>query len=133
MTTPIYLFDGHCVLCSRGVQWVLKHEKTPDMQFVAILSGEGRKLAKAHDINPETPESFLFISNARTYEKSDAVIALARHVGGIGKMALIGKILPRPLRDWFYGLVAKNRYKIFGRTEACYAPSPENRDRFVLT
>lgn len=133
MTAPIYIFDGHCVLCSRGVQWVLKHERNPDMRFVAILSGEGRELAEANGIDPEIPQSFLFIKSGEIYRSSDAVIALARHVGGIGKMAIIGKILPRPLRDWLYGLIARNRYRIFGRTEQCYVPSPENRARFVLT
>jgi len=133
MTAPIYLFDGHCVLCSRAVQYVLRHEKSPDMRFVAILSGEGRELAEANDINPEEPESFLIIHGDKVLRSSDAIIALGRYVGGIHKIVVIGKILPRPLRDWLYSLIAKNRYKVFGRTESCYVPTPENRDRFVLT
>lgn len=133
MTAPIYLFDGHCALCSRAVRYVLRHETTPDMRFVAILSEEGRALAKANDIDPEEPESFLIIQGDDVLRSSDAIIALGRYVGGIHKIAIIGKILPRPIRDWLYGLIAKNRYKFFGRTEACYVPTPENRDRFVLS
>jgi len=121
------------VLCSRGVRYVLRFEKSPDTRFVAILSEEGRKLAEAHGIDPENPQSFLFIKNGTAHDASDGVIALARHVGGFSKMAIIGKIIPKPIRDWFYYRVAKNRYKIFGRTESCYLPTPENRDRFVLT
>ena len=133
MTAPIYLFDGHCVLCSRAVQYVLRHERSPTMRFIAISSAEGRAIAAANDIDPDKPESFLVIEGRGVSRSSDAILVLARYIGGIHQVALIGKILPRPLRDWLYSLVAKNRYKIFGRTETCYVPSPENRHRFVLT
>lgn len=133
MTAPIYLFDGHCVLCSRAVQYVLRHEKSPDMRFIAITSAEGRELAAANEIDPDNPESFLIIKDDVVSRSSDALIVLARYIGGVHKMAVIGKILPRALRDWLYSLIAKNRYKIFGQTESCYVPAPENRHRFVLT
>jgi len=133
MTAPIYLFDGHCVLCSRAVHYVLHHETSPDMRFIAITSAEGRTLAAANDIDPDNPESFLIIEEDKILRSSDAIIALGRYVGGLHKIVVIGKILPRPIRDGLYSLIAKNRYKIFGRTESCYVPTPENRDRFVLT
>ena len=103
------------------------------MRFVAILSKEGRALAAANDIDPEEPESFLIIQEDEVLHASDAIIALGCYVGGIHKIAITGKILPRSIRDWLYSLIAKNRYKVFGRTETCYVPPPENRDRFVLT
>lgn len=133
MTTPTFLFDGHCLLCSRGVNYVLRHEKSPETRFVAILSGEGRALAATHDIDAENPQSFLWIESGKALPASDGVLALLRHVGGPASILRIGKILPRPLRDWMYYAVAKRRYKIFGRTESCYLPTPENRNRFVLT
>ena len=61
MTAPIYLFDGHCVLCSRAVRYVLRHEKSPDIRFVAIQSGEGRTLAVKNDVDPDVPHTFLFV------------------------------------------------------------------------
>ena len=130
---PTFLFDGHCVLCSRGVQYVLKHEKSADTRFVAILSKEGRTLAAQHDIDPENPQSFLWIENGKALAASNGALALLRHVGGPAKIFRLGKALPRPLRDWMYYAVAKRRYKLFGRTESCYVPTPENRHRFVLT
>jgi len=133
MTTPIFLFDGHCVLCSRGVHYVLKHETPPETRFVAILSEQGRKLAAAHAIDPENPQSFLWIEGDKALPASDGVLALLRHVGGPASIFRLGKILPRVLRDSMYYAVAKRRYKVFGRTEACYVPTPENRCRFVLT
>lgn len=133
MTKPIYLFDGHCVLCSRAVHYVLQHEKSPDMRFVAILSRAGREFAETNGINPDEPESFLILKDNKVYYSSDAIIVLAQYIGGVHKLAVLGKILPRPLRDWLYGRIARNRYKIFGKTEQCYVPSPDNRHRFVLT
>ncbi len=133
MTPPTYLFDGHCVLCSRAVQYILRHETTPEMRFVAITSAEGRELAQANDIDPDNPESFLIIEDDVVHRSSDALIVLARYIGGVHRIAVIGKILPRPIRDWLYSLIAKNRYKVFGQTESCYVPAPENRHRFILS
>jgi len=133
MTNPIYLFDGHCVLCSRAVHYVLRYEKAPEVRFVAIKSTEGRKLAAESDVDPDKPHTFLFVHEGKIYDQSDAVIALAQFVGGPGKIVVIGKFLPRAVRDWFYARIALNRYKLFGRMEQCYLPTPENRDRFVLT
>lgn len=128
----IWLFDGHCVLCSRGVQYTLRHEKAPDILFVAIQSERGRALAQSHDLDPDDPTTFLFIENGVALEKSDAVIALSRHLRG--PMALIPsfRFLPKILRDATYGFVARNRYAIFGKTESCILPPPDQRDRFVL-
>ena len=130
MTAPTFLFDGHCVLCSRGVHYVLRYEKSPETRFVAILSKEGRALAATHDIDPENPRSFLWLEEGKALPASDGVLALLRHVGGPAKIFRLGKIMPRPVRDWMYYAVAKNRYKFFGRTETCYIPNPENRHRF---
>ena len=127
-----FLFDGNCVLCSRGVRYVLRYETHPNTRFVAILSEEGRELASRHGIDPENPKSFLWVEDNQPLAASDAVFALLRHVGGPAKILLIGKILPKSFRDWVYDRIAKNRYKIFGRTESCYVPSPENRERFVV-
>lgn len=128
----IYLFDGHCVLCSRGVGYVLKYEKSPDVRFVAIQSDEGRRLAERHGVDPDKPHTFLYIEGGVALERSDAVFALARKVGGPAKLATIFSFAPRAVRDFFYGCIAQNRYRLFGRTEACLVPSPEVRGRFTL-
>ena len=130
--SPIYVFDGHCVLCSKAVAYILKYESRPDTRFVAILSGEGRKLARAHNIDPENPASFLYVEGEAAYQSSDAVLAIIRNVGGPGRILRLGKILPKPVRDYLYRTMAQNRYRIFGRTDICYVPTPETRSRFVL-
>ena len=129
---PIWLFDGVCVLCSRGVQYTLKHEKAQTIRFIAIQSDDGRALAREHGVDPDDPETFLFIEKGRALPKSDGVIALAAHLGGPARTLRIGRILPKAVRDWLYDRVARNRYRLFGRRESCLIPDPESRHRFVL-
>ncbi|WP_299967768.1 thiol-disulfide oxidoreductase DCC family protein [uncultured Roseobacter sp.] len=129
---PIWLFDGQCVLCSSGVRYTLRHEKTSQIRFVAIQSNEGRTLADRHGIDPDDPATFLFIENGRALEKSDAVIAIARHLNGPARFGRLLRFIPRPLRDAAYTVIARNRYRIFGKTETCMVPHPDQRDRFVL-
>ena len=129
---PIYLFDGMCVFCSRGVGYVLKYEKEPDVRFVAIQSQEGRKLAIENDVDPEEPHTFIFVKSGEIYTLSTAVIRLARHVGGWARWFTWMEIVPRRVRDWLYLRIALNRYALFGKLEVCYVPPPDERHRFVL-
>lgn len=103
------------------------------MRFVAIQSGEGRALAVANNIDPDKPQSFLYIENDKIFQKSDAALALVKRVGGPGRFLYWARFVPRPLRDWVYGFVAKHRYRIFGKTDQCYVPGPNEKDRFVLS
>jgi len=131
---PVWLFDRDCVLCSGAVRYVLGHERaSPPIRFVAIRSGEGRTLAERHGIDPDNPETFLFVDGGRALAKSDGVIALARRLNGPARVLALGRFVPRWLRDPAYDLVARTRYRIFGRKENCIVPSPEERDRFVLS
>ena len=129
---PVYVFDGHCILCSRAVQYVLKHERSPDMRFVAIQSTEGREVAKNNQVDPDDPSTFLLVINDRVLKSSDALVALIRYAGGPARALLPFRFLPRRVRDWLYARIAKNRYRIFGETDTCFVPDPETRARFVL-
>lgn len=130
---PIYLFDGHCVLCSRAVNYILRHEREPNIHFVAITSQMGRDIARVHNIDPDNPTTFLFIENNEAFESSDAIFAFMKHLGGPSKYLGWLKVIPRPLRDFMYQRIANNRYRIFGKTEACLVPSAQARERFTLS
>jgi predicted DCC family thiol-disulfide oxidoreductase YuxK len=133
MTAAIFLFDGVCILCSRSVAFVLRHERAPVIRFVTIQSAEGRALASLHGIDPDNPESFLFIEDGNALPKSEGIAALAGHLRApwnvIGGLI---RILPRPVRNWFYDRIARNRYRVFGKREKCLIPAPEVRQRFAL-
>ena len=129
---PVWLYDGVCVLCSGGVHYTLRHERDHAIRFVAIQSGEGRMLALTHGIDPDDPESFLFIEDGKALGKSDGVLALVAHLGGPARLLLVGGVLPRSVRDWLYDRVARNRYRLFGQKTACEMSDPARRHRFSL-
>lgn len=128
----VWLFDGVCLLCSGAVRYTLRHEQEPNIRFVAIQSAEGRRLALEHGIDPNEPDTFLFIDNGKALTKSDGVLALVQHLKGPVRFAQIGRIVPRLWRDWLYDRIARNRYQLFGRSETCFLPDAGTRGRFVL-
>ena len=130
--TPIYLFDSECVLCSRAVDYCLKHDTKNEIRFVAIKSQQGRKIALDHDQDPDDPDTLLYFENGHLYRHSDAVYALIQHVGGPARFMLWTQIFPRPFRDWAYSLIANNRYRLFGKMDHCLVPDAKTRARFVL-
>ena len=129
---PVWLFDSVCVLCENSVQFALRYEKSSSIQFVSIQSEPGRIIAHQNDIDPDNPESFLFIENNQVFAKSDGVLALAKHLRYPARLLIAGKFIPKILRDWVYDLIARNRYRIFGRHDHCIVPNPETRHRFIL-
>jgi predicted DCC family thiol-disulfide oxidoreductase YuxK len=129
---PVWLFDSACVLCSASVRYTLAHERAGRIRFVAIRSGEGRAIAARHGIDPDDPHTFLFIEDGRALARFDGVLALARHLSGPARLLGPARVLPRPSRDALYDLVARNRYRLFGRRSACERPDPRQRHRFVL-
>jgi len=132
MSAHIWLFDGHCVLCSRAVRYTLRFERKPDIRFVAIQSAQGRSLAKIHDIDPDTPESFIFLEHNIAHQKSAGLFALLKHVGGPAILLRPLSLLPRSWTDWAYLKLAANRYRLLGKTETCPLPAPKHRARFTL-
>lgn len=132
-TPPIWLFDSKCALCSWGVRYTLRHEKAQEIRFVAIQSGEGRELAARHGVDPDNPATFLFVEKGAALEKSDAALALARHLSGPASLLPIFAGTPKKWRDSIYSVIANNRYRLFGRTDSCIAPHTDHRHRFVLS
>jgi predicted DCC family thiol-disulfide oxidoreductase YuxK len=129
---PVFLYDGLCVLCSRSVRFVLRHERDAAIRFVAIQSDEGRALAATHGVDPDCPDTFLFVEGGRALRKSDGVIALFGRLRSPWSYTWVLRACPRLARDWLYDRVARNRYRLFGKRAACMAPTPELRDRFAL-
>jgi predicted DCC family thiol-disulfide oxidoreductase YuxK len=120
---PVFVYDGVCALCDWTVRYVLAHEITPSIRFVAIQSEEGCALARQAGIDPDEPESFLFVENGRLMKETEALLALAPHLRGPARAAPLARLLPRFVADALYRLVARNRYRWFGRKSACALPS----------
>jgi predicted DCC family thiol-disulfide oxidoreductase YuxK len=125
------VFDGVCFLCSRSVAFVLVRDRQKQFRFATLQSTRGRALLIRHGLDPEDPDSFLLADGAAGYANSDAIIRVVTALGGAWRLAALFRLVPRLLRDRLYRWIARNRYRWFGRREACMVPSPEMQGRFL--
>lgn len=126
----VLIYDGHCGLCHRAVRHILRHDRAGKFHFAANTTPTGRRLlAEAGFETP--PESMVVLAGGHVHTHSAAALEIARGLGGIHLLALPFWLVPRPLRDKLYGLVARTRYRLFGRFETCHLPSPQERGRFL--
>src|SRR5690606_19393827 len=128
--TRVILFDGVCNFCNSSVQFIIKRDPRGIYQFTSLQSEVGQKLLKDHEV-PVELDSFIYIEDEKIYFKSTAALRVFRNLKGLWKFLYIFIIVPRPLRDVVYGVIARNRYKWFGKRDACMIPSPEQRKTFL--
>ena len=127
----LLIFDGVCNLCARSVRFVLQHEGDHTLRFTPLQSPLGSRLLRELGFDPTDAKTFVLVSGGKAHVKSEAALRLSRRFRGGWRLLGILSIVPRPLRDWAYDRVAQNRYRWFGRTEACMVPTPELRARFL--
>lgn len=127
----ILLFDGVCNFCDRTVQFVIKHDKKAVFKFASLQSDAGQRLLARHRLPQQDFDSFVYVKNDRIYTKSTAALHVLKELGGTFQLTFILLAIPRLIRDFGYSILAKNRYKWFGRKDACSLPSPEVRERFL--
>lgn len=128
--SPILIFDGVCNVCSSTVQFVLKYDRAGVIFFAPVQSNLGRKLAEAHGVNPDDADTFLLVEGEIAFVRSDAALEIAKFLG-FWRWLRVFRIVPRRWRDGAYDLLAKNRYKWFGKRNCCYVPTSEEQARFV--
>lgn len=126
----IVLFDGECNFCDHSVQFIIKRDPKGHFMFASIQSDIGKKMLNQFNV-PEDTNSFILIDKNKCYFKSSAALLICKNLKGLWKIPYILLIVPRPIRDFFYGIIANNRYKWFGKRDSCLLPSPEIRKRFL--
>ena len=130
----IVLFDGRCGLCTRSVQFILKRDRDAHFRFAALESEAAtRECARVGAPPPQStePDSVIVIAHGRVLQCSDASLAIAARLPFPWPLFAVFRVVPRGLRDWLYGVIARNRYRWFGRHDACMIPTPEQRARFL--
>jgi predicted DCC family thiol-disulfide oxidoreductase YuxK len=127
----IILFDGVCNFCNRTVNIILKHDQDAHFQFAPSQSTAGINLLQQFKLDQKAGASVILIDNDKVYTKTDAVIQIATHLKGWPRLFSFIKFIPRPIRDFAYDLVAKNRYTLFGKMETCRIPEESIRHRFL--
>jgi predicted DCC family thiol-disulfide oxidoreductase YuxK len=131
MSESIILFDGVCGLCNAWVDFVLRIDRQGRYQFTPLQSQKGQAILQQHGFRLDYTDSVLLIQGGRPFSHSDAVLHTLRGVGGIWRVAYAARMIPRPVRDAIYRLVASNRYRLFGRKQTCRIPAPAERMRFI--
>jgi predicted DCC family thiol-disulfide oxidoreductase YuxK len=126
----IILFDGICNLCNSSVQFILKRDPDAHFRFGSLQSDFGQASIEKYGLSKNL-SSIVLIEDDKSFIKSTAALKISKHLQGAWKLLSILQIIPRPLRDFFYDIIAKNRYKWFGKQDSCMLPSPEYKDRFI--
>jgi len=136
MDHAIVLYDGVCGLCNRLVQFVLKRDVNDRFHFASLQSEFASSLLRKYEFDPKDLDTVYVVVNhcgptERPLARSDAILYILQQLGGVWKIALIGKLLPKFFRDALYNLVARNRYRVFGRRESCMLPPEKHRHKFL--
>ena len=126
----IVLFDGVCNLCNRSVDFIIRHEKSHKLQFASLQSDVGKSIVNKSGLD-EIPDSVMLFVDGELLVRSDAALAISTYLKRPYVYGIIFKYVPKILRDSVYNLIAKNRYRWFGKKETCRVPSADERERFL--
>ena len=125
------LFDGVCNLCSGFVVFTIKRDSGAKFKFASLQSEHGEKLQKEFGLDPNDIKTMVLVENDRVYLKSDAALRIFRQLDGLWSLLYYLIVFPKPLRNYVYDVVAKNRYRWFGKKDECMVPTPELEKRFL--
>lgn len=128
---PVILFDGICNYCNRIVNFIIRQDKKKIFLFASLQSDFGQSILKENNLPLDVFDSLLLLDKGKLFQKSTAGLRLYNKLPWYWKWTQLFWIFPRFIRDAGYDLVAKNRYKWFGKKEKCMVPTPELRDRFL--
>lgn len=128
---PIIVFDAECVLCSANAQFVLRYDRREHFRLASMQGTAGTALYRQFGIDPADPETLIVVSGDQALRDSAAVFAIWSGLGWPWRALTILRAVPRGLRDPLYRLIARNRYRIFGKRQTCWIPKPEYADRVL--
>ncbi len=131
MQHAVVLFDGVCNLCNGFVRFVILRDPRGHFRFAPLSSEAAARAMAEVGVTGGEADSILLIENRRAFLRSAAALRIARRLRFPWPLAYSLMIVPRPLRDWAYDVVARNRFRWFGRRDVCMVPGPETRDRFL--
>jgi predicted DCC family thiol-disulfide oxidoreductase YuxK len=135
-SNPIVLYDGVCGLCNRLVQFLLKRDTHDRFRFASLQSEFANNLLTQHGLDPQDLDTVYVVRDygqpdERLLARSDAILFMLKQLGGLWKVMGVGLVLPQAFRDAVFRIVARNRYRIFGKYESCMLPEPKHRAKFL--
>ena len=127
----IIIFDGVCNFCNGAVNFIIKRDSQGIFKFAPMQSEIAQELILKHQVNGVSDDSFLLIKNGQCFLRTNAALEITKDLDGFWFLFRAFKLVPAGIRDYFYRLLARNRYKLFGKRSACMVPSKAVRDRFL--
>ena len=131
INNPVIFFDGVCNLCCSSVQFIIKRDPKKSFRFATLQSEFGNTITGTVSLPPDNFNSFILFENGKSYSKSTAALRIVKHLSGLWPALYLFIIVPVILRDSLYSLIARNRYKWFGKKTQCWIPSKELNDLFI--
>ncbi len=131
MDHPIILFDGVCNYCNSMVNFVIRHDKKKKFRFAPLQTPAAQKLLGQYLLPKSDLDSIVFINEGKAYLSSSAALKVMGKLPWYWQWTQVFWMVPKPLRNSVYSIIAKNRYKWFGKKEQCMVPTPEVRGRFL--
>jgi len=129
--SSIVLFDGVCNFCNASVQAIIKRDPIGKFRFASLQSDFGQKVLEEHGLDQEDFHSMILLQNGKIYLRSTAALRISKGLTGAWSLFYPLILLPVSFRDFFYKLIARNRYYLFGKKESCMLPTPEIKSRFI--
>ena len=127
----VVIFDGVCNFCDSSVNFIIDHDPDLYFRFAPSQSEEGQQLLARYNLVALALDTFILIEDNKAFTRSTAALKIARHLRGPWKLCYGFIVIPRPIRDVVYKFISRNRYKWFGKKEACRIPTPEEHARFL--
>jgi len=127
----LILFDGVCNFCNYWVRFALKRDEKQKLSFGTLQGNTAKKVLPLYGINEKELASVVFIEKEKVWQNSSAVLRICKHLSGAWKMFYVLMIIPTPIRDFVYRIIAQNRYRWFGKRESCMLPAASVKERFV--
>jgi predicted DCC family thiol-disulfide oxidoreductase YuxK len=127
----IVLFDGVCNFCNDRINFIIRHDKKDYFRFAALQSEIGKKVLADHHVHLPDLDTFVLVENNKTYDRTSAALRIAKKLNGLWPLLFAFIIVPPFIRDIVYKIIAKNRYKWWGKKESCMIPTPEVRAKFL--
>lgn len=128
---PILLFDGVCNFCDGTVNFIIDRDPKKNIRFAALQSNSGQKLLQKFSLDTQHFDSVILVHGERFHKKTSAILRVVRWMKFPWNTLCIFIIIPSPIRNFFYDIVAKNRYKWFGKLEYCRVPTADIKERFL--
>ena len=128
---PVVFLDGDCVLCTTTAGLIDRLDRKGEFRICPVQTQTGAAVLRHYGLQPDDPATWLYLVDGQAHTSMDAVIRVGGRIGGPGRLLLCLRVLPRPLQDWLYRRIARNRYRLLGRTDLCAVAGPALRARLI--